>query len=522
MEARASSPVRYSKSRLPMYFHSKASIPPHGRGRPRLHYLLQFLRTVLFGLVLCGSALAQASHPAFPTGVVIPEVACIANAKQTYALYLPSSFSDVGLSSGRTWPIIYVFDPGARGPDAVKAIRAAAEKFGYIVAASNNSRNGANGGSMEAAEALWNDTQQRFPIALHRRYVAGMSGGARVATRIALACHDCVAGVIANAAGFPIGSEPSRDMKFAYFAAVGNADFNYPEFVELRHKLDNVGARYRIRIFEGKHGWAPAEVWLEALDWMDLRAMAAGTLARDQPRIQKTLDGELKRAAEFQSESNPLEAFRQYQAIVRDFDGLADISSAQKLFAELERNKTVKAAEKREATAVAEQARLASPLSAQMQAIASSSLDITEFAALKREVADLKKQAAKTPNSSDPKALVVHRALGELVVQAYESGQGSMEQKNYRAAQLYFDVASAGSENPSWAHYQQARAYAMLPDKKDMLAELRLALAGGFHDPTALEAPEFQAYREQPEFQAFVSQWQQAEKTEAKTEGKSN
>jgi predicted esterase len=509
MEARAASPVRYAKPLFAMYFPSKASSLAHRRGRPCLHRWLQLLCAALFGLAFCRSGLAQASRPSLPAGVVIPEVVCGANAKQSYALYLPSRFS-----AARTWPIIYVFDPGARGPVAVEAIRTTAEKFGYIVAASNNSRNGRAGASQEAAEALWDDTQQRFPVDEHRRYLAGMSGGARVATGIAVACGDCVAGVVANAASFPSNREPPRNMKFAYFAAVGDADFNYPEFVELRRKLAGAGARYRIRIFAGKHGWAPAEVWQEALDWMDLRAMAAGSLARDQPRIQKTLEDELRRAAEFQSKNNLLEAFRQYQAVVRDFDGLADISSAQKLLAELERNKAVKAAEKQEAAAVDQQARLTSDLSAEIQAIASGGLDNTNLVELKRGITDLKKQATDAPTSSDPKTLVFRRALGELVVQAYESGQGSMDQKNYRAALLYFDVASAGSENPAWAHYQRARAYAMLSNRKDMFVELRIALAGGFHDPAALEAPEFQAYREQPEFQAFAVQWKLAEKKE--------
>jgi hypothetical protein len=509
MEARASPPVRYSKPLFAMDFHPNAALPARGKERPCLHCWLQLLRAALFGLVFCGSGLAQVSRPALPAGVVIPEVVCSANAKQSYALYLPSRFS-----AARTWPIIYVFDPEARGPVAVETIRAAAEKFGYIVAASNNSRNGRAGGSQEAAESLWDDTQRRFPVDEHRRYLAGMSGGARAATGIALACGDCVAGVVANAASFPSSREPPRNMKFAYFAAVGDADFNYPEFVELRRKLAGVGAHYRIRIFAGKHGWAPAEVWLEALDWMDLRAMAAGTLARDQPRIQKTLEDELKKATGFQSENNLLEALRQYQAVVRDFDGLADVSSPQKLLAELERNKALKAAEKQEAAAVDQQARLTSDLSAQIQAIADGGLDNTNLVELKRGIADLKKQATDAPNSSDPKTLVVRRALGELVVQAYESGQGSMDQKNYRTALLYFDVASAGSENPAWAHYQRARAYAMLSNRKDMLAELRIALAGGFHEPAALEAPEFQAYREQPEFQAFAAQWKLAEKKE--------
>ena len=202
------------------------------------------------------------------------------NANQTYALYLPSN-----ISPNRNWPIIYVFDPGARGQLAVETVRVAAEKYGYIVAASNNSHNGPLGGFAEAADAMWRDTQTKLPVDEHRRYTAGMSGGARVATRIALGCKDCMAGVIANAATFMGQSAPPPDMKFAYFAAVGNADFNFPEFVALRKKFEDVHARYKIRVFEERAWMESAQVWDEALNWMDLQAMVAGTLPRDARRI---------------------------------------------------------------------------------------------------------------------------------------------------------------------------------------------------------------------------------------------
>jgi len=71
-----------------------------------------------------------------PAGTLVPSVTCKNNAKETYALYLPSAYS-----AARKWPIIYVFDPGGRGQVAAAVIQAAAEKFGYIVAASNNSKN---------------------------------------------------------------------------------------------------------------------------------------------------------------------------------------------------------------------------------------------------------------------------------------------------------------------------------------------------------------------------------------------
>src|SRR5213075_1314444 len=103
-------------------------------------------RTLVFialAILWCGAATAQASEP-FSPGKVIPKVTCAGNSQQSYALYLPSQFSP-----NKRWPIIYAFDPAARGQVAVEAIRAAAERYGYIVVASNNSRNGAPSVSAE-------------------------------------------------------------------------------------------------------------------------------------------------------------------------------------------------------------------------------------------------------------------------------------------------------------------------------------------------------------------------------------
>ena len=54
----------------------------------------------------------------------------------------------------------------------------------------------------------------------------------------------------------------------------------------------------------------------------------------------------------------------------------------------------------------------------------------------------------------------------------------------------------------------------MLAEKKKMLTELRLSLAGGFHDSSALEADEFQRFQGQPEFQALAAEWNVAAKKE--------
>ncbi len=456
--------------------------------------------TVLAFVALTSPMWSQSKPAPLPSGQIIPKVICTANDKQSYALYLPKSFA-----ANRNWPIIYVFDPGGNGAEAVEIIRAAAEKYGYIVVGSNNSKNGPQGGSSEAANAMWQDTQQRLPVDPARRYFAGMSGGARVATALALGCHGCVAGVLANAAGFPANIAPSPDMKFVYFAAVGNADMNYPEFVELRPKLDALGIHYLIRIFDGRHGWAPPEVWDEALNWMDIQAMASGLLARDPARIEETMSAELDRARGFASQGESLAALREYKAIVRNYAGLADTSVANAQVAEFQKNKEVAKQEKQEKDDIAQQNRLMAEVEPQMEDLASENSGDADVAELRNKIADLKRDVARASKQRD--RLVRQRALGGLVIGASELGQRSLEQRDYRAALQYFDLAGAGASNLGWVHYERARVFAATNDKKKMMSELKLAADTGFHEPGALDASEFAAYLQDAEFQALTNQW---------------
>ena len=77
---------------------------------------------------------SPASPPAAPqqdlqTGVVIAKVSTAAQPGQSYALYIPSHYTHE-----KRWPIVYVFDPFARGSVPVELMKDAAELYGYIVA----------------------------------------------------------------------------------------------------------------------------------------------------------------------------------------------------------------------------------------------------------------------------------------------------------------------------------------------------------------------------------------------------
>jgi len=458
--------------------------------------------TLVLALWLALPLTATPQVLALEKGKVIAKVICANNPDQSYALYLPT-----GYSTDRPLPILYVFDPAARGASAVEAVREAAEKYGYIVVASNNSRNGPQGGASDAVNAIFKDTHQRYAIDERRLHTAGLSGGARLATQVALFCKTCIAGVIANGAGFPVNVSPRGGMGFAYFLAIGNADFNFPEMVELRHQFERMHANYRIHVFDGPHDWAPPEVWMDSLRWMNLQAIRHGSLPKDTKEIQRIFQEELEETRAIESKGDSLTAERNYESMVRDFDGLTDTAQVKARVADLKSSKAFKAAEKQEQIDLDRQARLTDQASAQMQHISTNNIDLAEYNDIKRTIVSLKEDVTKASNPGDSNVLVKRRALGSLIVQAYEAGQRSMETKNYVSALAYFDLVAAGAKSPAGARFERARAYAAQGDAKKCMLELKQAQAAGFHSREALDAAEFNPYRQLPEFQSLASDW---------------
>src|ERR1051326_3271850 len=197
-------------------------------------------------LLLCSSPRFCVKAQELPRGKVIEKVVCQTNANLSYALYLPSNYTPE-----KRWPILYGFDPGARGSVPVERFKEAAEKYGYIVAGSNNSRNGPGVPLSEIVKALLADTQTRFSIDDRRLYATGLSGGARVACMVAEALKGAITGVIACGAGFPPGAGPSKNTPFIFFGTAGSEDFNLIELKELDKTLSSLSITPRVVFFKG-------------------------------------------------------------------------------------------------------------------------------------------------------------------------------------------------------------------------------------------------------------------------------
>ena len=150
------------------------------------------------------------------------KVACPSDPAQTYALYLPSAYT-----TERRWPLLFVFDPRGRGTFAAEIFRDAAERFGWIIASSDNTQSdGAWEPNARALAAMWPDVLRGYAVDPKRIYAAGFSGGASVAWALGRETG-AIAGVIASGAPNP-GTESPKPVRFAWFGSAGRADFNFP------------------------------------------------------------------------------------------------------------------------------------------------------------------------------------------------------------------------------------------------------------------------------------------------------
>src|SRR5947207_8022137 len=199
----------------------------------------------VLAVIVGGTASAQE----LPRGEIVDDVRCQQDASQHYALYLPSYFNP-----SRQWPVILAFDGSGRGRQGVERYRAAAEKYGYVLAGSNNSRNGPWNVAIDAAAAMTADIKRRFPIDAKRMYMAGMSGGARVAIMLAQNSSE-IAGVFASSAGYSTAFHKSE--RFPLFGSAGTEDFNYREMRAVDRLMTSP---HRVEIFEGGHTWLPVDM----------------------------------------------------------------------------------------------------------------------------------------------------------------------------------------------------------------------------------------------------------------------
>ena len=484
-----------------------------GLGRSQLKRFMRLLLGVCLagGVgVICAEAQLvrlpeEKTHPQLPIGQLIEMVACDSDPAQSYALYLPSSYT-----AARRWPIVYAFDPGAHGKRPVELYKDIAEKYGFVIAGSNNARNFSTDESSRSMRAMWQDTHSRLTLDEHRTYTSGFSGGARMAGAMAVGCIQCqITGVIAQGAGYP-SSHKSGDDGLLYFLTVGDRDFNWPEVVTIRGEREEQGLRYRVRTFSGEHQWAPPEIMEDAIEWMKLDSMRSGHEPPDGAFIDQFFRRMQAEAQDAEKARDSIAQLAAYRSLVSDFGGLKNITEYEKKLESLKKSAELKTALKKEHAQIVEQAAIENEISPMLKTFTDGTAEdlVTLGNEVSREMAVVKSQGEHAKN--EVQRLVSARAFASLWVEGIESGQMEFESRHFDKAEACFQLMSRVRDDP-WPVLLLAETRTARGNKKQAIKDLREAVRRGLTKPETLEKDDkLQSLKSEAEFQKIVEELKRA------------
>ena len=190
------------------------------------------------------------------------------NTTDSFAIYFPKKHLSTENNS-----IVFIFDPSGNGKNGIAPFIKTAETYNHILVCSNNSKNGILKTNLDIANRLFDYVLNNYKIDQNKMYLAGFSGGSRLASTIAIQTG-AFYGVIACGAGINAADKfilPSE--KFRYVGFVGKKDMNFSEMKQNKGWLEKVKFQTELFLSDNKHIWPSEEEILRAFDWFEIEKL---------------------------------------------------------------------------------------------------------------------------------------------------------------------------------------------------------------------------------------------------------
>lgn len=288
-------------------------------------------KTILL-ILLCSGSMLNAQQ--FETGVILDSIAVTNSNEETFALYLPKGHKPDELS-----PILFIFSPSANGKKGIETFVKASEAYNYILVCSNNSRNGPFGRNFEIAQGLFNHIFTNFKIRENGVFLAGFSGGSRLAAAIA-AVSDKIEGVIACGAGFSsVPSYTPSTQNFSYAGLCGDRDMNYKEMIGVEKYLNQIKFSNTLFTFDGNHEWPPNEQILMALEWLETVAHKKGHLKKSDDEVKASYLKSFERAKIAMNNNQHLSAVAHYERTLNTYGSFFELDSVRQELKSIKKDK---------------------------------------------------------------------------------------------------------------------------------------------------------------------------------------
>ena len=433
----------------------------------------------------------EKDEPFYKPGQIELKIQCRSNADFSYCLYTPSY-----LEVTKKYPLIIIFDAHARGKMAINRFKPAAEKYGYIIVSSNDARNGISDIN-PIVNALWEDVVNRLPVDVSRIYTAGFSGGARIAASVAI-YKGGVKGVIACGAGMP-SPEQQISKRFEYISIVGLNDLNYQELKTLDKALVKHNYTSEMLSFNGTHEWPDSQTLSLAVEWLELMAIKSKSIPVNDKLVRDysvyyadTINNLIKNGDNYQ-------AYLLYNLILRDLEGVYDISDYKKSYQALLQNPQIEQFKKIDENLNKEE------LDQQQQIL--DWFKQASFSPLKNEVNKLQ----KSENAGNfLQKHQVKRLLGFMGMLSFLYSENSLNSQNQDKFKSYMEIYEMLEPKNSDIQIFKACQAMMDNQPEKALGYVQTAIDLGFYDVNRLQTlGYFEQLRVKPEFDILVSKAQE-------------
>lgn len=451
----------------------------------------RFLTALCFLLLVTSvSCVSCQQHKSeeFENSKVYPSVVCTADTNTTYALFLPPQYE-----KGKPCQLLIMFDPHGDGLLPVNLFNTEAAKSGFILAGSNNSKNGM---SIEQTTGIYQkilaDITSRFTIEKKAVYLCGFSGGSRVAGAIALT-EGGIAGVVGCGAGLPNINKKAVS-PFSYLAIVGNQDFNYTEIHQLDDALQTADYVHHLLVFDGIHQWPPKELVPDIFTWLRFDAMRLQSIPAERAEINQFIEKNDKEAQAFAAQ--PHKQQEVYIKMLHFLQGLTDVVPLQDEIKRLSADKEVLTYDKQQKELLdleREQQQKYSP--------AFESQNVEWWAKESTQLQSLTKKLSE-PGMNQ----LYQRVLGFLSMTSYMYSTDALKRGDLVDAEKFIEIYRLVDPTNAEHRYMAAQLAVLDHNPEACFIALNQAFDLGFKDINRLKSDaDFKPYQEDERFKSLLN-----------------
>lgn len=454
----------------------------------------------LFLLITLTLTFLIETEAAKKTGTIIDTIECKDQPEFSYALYLPEKYND-----SVSLPVIYIFDPWAQGTVAISNFIPAAELYGYILAASNNSRNGLPEEEyVSISNYMMSDLQTKYHIDSRRIYTSGFSGGSRVAAMIALK-NETISGVIGCGAGFSLPAGTKTLQQFDYYGLVGDCDMNLLEMTDLKKRFDNTVINFELRIFEGGHKWPSSDLLQEAVEWLELLAIHRKYITMNAGYINYLFQKSESLAQEFLKNGKIIESCERYNSINKWFSGYINTDHIKEISDSIQQTKEFsKALKKGYEIHLIEKEFQMNIISEFKKAVTLEELPDSMRIMWMNQIASIRRTASSNDESRQKLA---KRQLNFITILSYETARNYSELKSFKTAAIFYQIVTWIQPEDSKTYYLLAQTYALDKDLNKSAKFLSLAVKKGYNNREVIESDTtFRSFLNEKKFREILEQ----------------